>query len=224
MTVGLDNILSTQATTSSTSTTKTNSSASSVSVDDFYSLLIKQLQYQDPLNPVENTEFTSQLAQFSSLQALTDMKKSMDTLNQLQASTNNLTALTLIGKKVVAAGNIVNYTGSSMDLNYNLGDKAKAVTIKVYDGSGSVVRTVEQDNVASGANKFTWDGKNDSGTAVSQGKYYFGVSAVDYEGASVTATSYALGEVTGVKYDNGTTYLTVGDKDVSLTDVQQIAE
>jgi flagellar basal-body rod modification protein FlgD len=223
MTVGLNNVLASQSSTSTSTTTK-KASSTNVSVTDFYALLIKQLQFQDPLNPVENTEFTGQLAQFASLQALTDMKTSMDTVSKLQASTNNLTALALIGKHVNAAGNIVNYSGTSEDLDYTLDDKAESVTIKIYNSDGKVIRTAELTNAAAGASKYAWDGKDSSGTIVTQGKYYFQVSAVDYEGSSVGATTYAKGEVTGVKYDDGTTYLTIGNKDVALSDVKNIEE
>jgi flagellar basal-body rod modification protein FlgD len=171
---------------------------------------------------VENTEFTAQLAQVSSLQALSDMKTSMDTLSMLQASTNNLQALSLIGRKVAAAGNVVNFTGTSEDLTYKLDKKAQTVTIKIYSGDGRIVRTQELSNVAAGEAKYSWDGRDDAGNLLDQGKYFFSVKAQDYEGNSVTTTTYAKGEVTGVKYDSGNTYLTIGNKDVMLSDIQKI--
>jgi flagellar basal-body rod modification protein FlgD len=224
-TVGLDSILANQAATNTSSSTGTaKNTAGSLGVDDFFNLLVKQLEYQDPLNPVENTEFTAQLAQFSSLQALKDMKTSMDTLSMLQTSTNNLQALSLIGRSVVAQGNIVHYSGSSENLNFTLDDRARTVTVKIYDNSGSIVRTAEMKNASSGDAQFTWDGKDDEGNTVSQGKYYFTVGAEDYEGNSVNTTTYAKGEVTGVRYDDGTTYLTIGNKDVVLSDIQEIGK
>jgi flagellar basal-body rod modification protein FlgD len=223
MAVGLDNILATQTSTG-TASTSGSTSKSTVQVTDFYDLLIKQLQFQDPLNPVENTEFTAQLAQFSSLQALTDMKASMDTLSALQASNNNLMAMGLMGKNVVAQGNIVNYAGTNEELDFTLNAKADTVTIEIYDSSGAKIRTDEMNTVAAGEGRYTWDGRDGSGDTVSQGKYYFRVSAVDYEGSSVGVTTYAKGTVTGVKFEDGTTYLTIGNKDVALSDVQKIAQ
>ncbi len=220
-TVGMDTILANQSST--TGTTVSNSS-SSLEVTDFYNLLIKQLQFQDPLNPVENTEFTAQLAQFSSLQALNSMQTSMETLSALQASTNNLTALSLIGKHVVAQGNIVNYSGANETLNFSLDDDAQTVTVKIYSSDGKLVRTDEMTRVSSGDSEYTWDGRDDEGNTLSQGKYYFAISAEDYEGNSVITTTYAKGQVTGVKYDGGNTYLTIGNKDVALSDIQKIQE
>lgn len=222
MTVGMDAILANQ--TSANTATAANSKSDTVDVADFYNLLIKQLQYQDPMNPVENTEFTAQLAQFSQLQAITDMKTSMDTLTQLQASTNNLTALTLIGKQVVARGNSVTYSGTGENLDFTLGDAASKVTVKIYNSNGSLVRTDELSSVAAGDAQYAWDGRDGEGNTVSRGKYYFTVSATDVQGSEVPVTTYAKGEVTGVKYENGNTYLTIGNKDVSLADIQKIEQ
>jgi len=224
-TVGLDAVLANQASTvTSSSTGKSKNSPGALGIEDFFNLLIKQLEYQDPLNPVENTEFTAQLAQFSSLQALTDMKRSMDTLSLLQASTNNLQALSLVGRSVVAQGNIVNYLGASEDLNFTLDGAARTVTVKIYDSTGTVVRTEEMKNVSAGDAKYVWDGRDDGGNVVSQGKYYFAVRAEDYEGNYVGAMTYAKGEVTGVRYDEGATYLIIGNKQVTLTDIQEIGK
>lgn len=220
--VPMDSVLGSTSTSSTTSASK--SKASGLGMEDFLSLLVKQLQYQDPTSPIENTEFTAQLAQFSSLQALTDMKSSMDSLSKLQASTNNLQALSLIGRSVVAQGNIVNYSGTDEVLNFTLDEPAQTVTVKVYDSDGSVIRTDEMKNIVAGDAQYTWNGRDDEGNTVSQGKYYFAVSAKDYEGNSVITTTYAKGEVTGVTYDGGTTYLNVGSKQVALSDIQEIGK
>ena len=221
-TVGLDNILATQAASSSTSTTSTTSTASSEK-DMFLNLLVKQLQYQDPLNPVENTEFASQLAQFSSLEALTDMKDSIDTMSVIQNSMNSMQAMSFIGKTVNGSGNTINYTGSSSTIDYNVASNAENVVIKIYNSSGTVVRTVDLTGVQKGDNTYTWDGKNDDGSTLSSGTYKFKISATDYNGKAVTATTSTDGTVTGVRYDSGNIYLEVGDKEVSLSEVSKIS-
>lgn len=219
--VSMDSILGSKGASSSTGTS--TNKANNLGMEDFLALLIKQLQFQDPTNPVENTEFTAQLAQFSSLQALTNMKTSMDNINTLVASSNNLTAMSLIGKNVVAEGNIVNFSGTSENLSFTLDDLAQTVTVKIYDSDGSLVRTAEMKSVAKGDSQYAWDGKDDDGNTVSQGKYYFTVSGTDYKGKTVGTTTYAKGQVTGVTFEDGATYLTVGNKQVSLSDVQQIS-
>ncbi len=125
---------------------------------------------------------------------------------------------------MVAQGNIVNYSGSQETLDFTLGGQAQAVTVKIYSSDGSLVRTATMSGVEAGDSVYTWDGRDDEGTVMEQGKYYFTVKATDYEGVSVATTTYAKGEVTGVKYDSGATYLTIGSKDVALSDIQKIED
>jgi flagellar basal-body rod modification protein FlgD len=209
----------------SSSTTSTSSAKDKVAEQKnmFLNLLVKQLQYQDPLNPVQNTEFTAQLAQFSSLDALTDIKESMSNLSQLQSTINNIQALSFIGKSVDAVGNTVNYTGSPVDISFEVGDQAATVDVTIYDEDGKPVRHMQATGVQKGDAKVVWDGKNDGGTALGGGKYYFTVSAKGYDGTAVSSTTYAKGTVTGVRYDSGTVYLEIGDKEVALSDVNKIS-
>lgn len=218
----IDSVLSGTSSTSSTSTTSSSNGA--ISETDFYELLCTELQYQDPLDPMSNTEYTALLAQYETMSGINDMKESMDTMAQLTASSNNLSAMSMIGKNVYATGNIVNYDGTSQELNFDLGEDASTITVKVYNSSGSLVRTDELSNLSEGESSYTWDGKDDDGNTLDQGKYYFSVSAQDYDGNAVTATTYAYGEVTGVKFEDGVTYLTVGSKDVLLSSITKISE
>jgi flagellar basal-body rod modification protein FlgD len=227
-TVGLDNVLATQsaanaASAASASTTTTGAKAVSSQKDMFLNLLVKQLQYQDPLNPVENTEFASQLAQFSSLEALTSVKESMDSMSKVQNSMNSMQAVSFIGKKVNASGNTIDYTGASSSINFNLDNNASDAVVTIYNSSGTSVRTLDMKNVKAGDATCAWDGKDDNGETLSPGTYYFKINATDYSGSAVTATSSTNGTVSGVRYENGTIYLEVGDKEVSLADVTHIS-
>ena len=223
-TVGLDNILSNQAATAASSTTSTSQTTASSEKDMFLNLLVKQLQYQDPLNPVENTEFASQLAQFSSLEALTDMQNSIDNMSTVQNSMNSMQAISFIGKQVNGSGNTINYTaGSSSTIDYNVGSNAADVVVKINNSSGTTVRTVDLKNVQAGDNTYTWDGTSDSGSTLGTGTYTFTISATDTSGSAITTTTNTSGTVTGVRYDSGNIYLEVGDKEVSLSDVTEIS-
>jgi flagellar basal-body rod modification protein FlgD len=189
----------------------------------FLTLLVKQLQYQDPLNPMENTEFTAQLAQFSQLETMSDMKASMDKMSTLQASVNNIQALAFIGKQVDAKGNTLQFSGQPTNFNITLEDKAAQVKVTLYDSDGSPVRSMITKNAPKGDVACTWDGKGDDGATVSNGKYYYTIEATGYDGSAVATTSYAKGLVTGVRYDSGNIYLEVGDKEVTLSDVNKIS-
>jgi flagellar basal-body rod modification protein FlgD len=189
----------------------------------FLNLLCAQLQYQDPLNPVENTEFASQLAQFSSLSELTDMNTSINNMSTVQNSMNSMQALSFIGKQVNGSGNTIDYSGSGgSTIDYNVGSNAADVVVKINNSSGTTVRTVDLTNVQAGDNTYTWDGTSDNGTTLGSGTYTFTISATDSNGKALTTTTSTSGTVTGVRYDSGNIYLEVGDKEVSLSNVSEI--
>jgi flagellar basal-body rod modification protein FlgD len=222
-TAGLDNILATQAAADAKSTASASTKTASSEKDMFLNLLVKQLQYQDPLNPVENTEFASQLAQFSSLEALTDMKGSIDTMSTVQNSLNSIQASSFIGKKVNASGNTISYKGESSSITFNLANNAADAIVTIYNSSGTSVRTIDMKNVQKGDVTCTWDGKDDNGQTLSPGTYYYKISATDYSGSAVSSTTSTNGTVTGVRYDNGTIYLEVGDKEITLSQVTKVS-
>jgi flagellar basal-body rod modification protein FlgD len=221
-TVGLDNILASQSTADSTSTNAVKDKISKEK-NMFLTLLVKQLEYQDPLDPMKNTEFTAQLAQFSQLETMSDMKASMDKMSTLQTSVNNTQALSFIGKQVDAVGNTLQFSGQPVNLNITLGDKAAQVKVTLYDSDGSPVRSMVTTNAPKGEVACAWDGKGDDGATVSNGKYHYTIEATGYDGKAIATTSYAKGLVTGVRYDSGNIYLEIGDKEVSLADVNKIS-
>ena len=217
--VGLENILANQ--TSVTDSTK--KSSKELSSTDFLNLLTKELQYQDPMKPMENTEYAAMLAQFSTLQAQTAMTKDIEQLNQLAGSINNMNALSFIGKSVNATGNIVNYSGTPVNLDYKLDKTAAKVEVKILDSAtGATVRTLTAKNVAAGKNSVTWDGMDSTGKTAAKGRYVFAVTAYDGTGAKVSGSTYVDGTVTGVKYADGVTYLTIGNKEVKISDINTI--
>ena len=118
-----------------------------------------QLQHQDPLDPQKNEEFVAQLAQFSSLEQLTNANDSLDSLYVAMASMNNASMTQLLGKEVLAYGDTVHYDGSGeMDLNYESAGDATSATLTVTDESGKVVWTQELGSLESGEGSVTPEG------------------------------------------------------------------
>ena len=222
MAIGLDTIMATQSATDAASTSKVNDKIAEQK-NMFLNLLVKQLQYQDPLNPMENTEFTAQLAQFSQLESMAEMNSKIELMAQFQNSMNSMQAASFIGRQVNASGNTINYSSGETAIDFNLGGNASQVTVTVYNSSGTAVRTIAMNSVQAGDVSCTWDGRNDGGEAVSPGTYYYSVKATDYSGAAVNATTYANGTVTGITFENGTIYLQVGDKEITLADISKIS-
>ncbi|MBN2297488.1 MAG: hypothetical protein JXM72_02785 [Deltaproteobacteria bacterium] len=218
--IGLDSILANQG---SVDATTSAASSSAMGKDTFLKLLVTQLQYQDPLNPVENTEFTAQLAQFTQLETLTDMGESLDQMSYLQGSINNIQTLSFLGKQVSAQGNTLNYTGSDVGIDFTLDESAADVVVNIYTEEGTRVRSMELGQAAAGNVTLSWDGTDGNGEAVASGRYTFTIEAIDYNGQPVNTKSYTMGEVTGVRYEDGITYLIIGDKEVTISDVDKIS-
>jgi flagellar basal-body rod modification protein FlgD len=191
--------------------------------DTFFRLLITQLQNQNPLNPMDGAEFTSQLAQFSQLEKLDSMNASLDYVQLYLASLNNAQAVDFIGKEIEANGDSVQLPeGGSASLSYELGDDAGSVTVNIYDQDKKLVRTVTVGSQSAGSQKLSWDGKDKEGNQLEAGNYTFEVSASDVNGEDVAVATYLKGVVTGVTFENGVTFLLLGEQKVALGDVIRV--
>lgn len=208
------------AANSGTSSTPTSSI---VGKEDFLKLLVTQLQYQDPLNPAESTEFTAQLAQFSSLEQLTNVNENLEYLQLYQASINNAQAVDFIGKTVTTKGNTIGVSdGVSENIAFELPEDAAGVTLSIYDASGQLAATIEAGPLSEGKQSITWNAEDQEGNTVSDGDYTFEVGAVDSEGNVVEVSSFSKAVVTGVTFENGTTYLMAGDRRIPMGDVVEV--
>jgi len=219
-TIGLDSVLAGQTAVQ----TQSDSAASDpMGKDMFFKMLVAQLQYQDPLNPMENADFSSQLAQFSSLEKLSDISDNIGQLSAMQGSVNNIQSLSFIGKQVSAQGNMLNYTGEDININFDLASEASELCVHIYTEEGLPVRDITMSSLSAGDMEIPWNGKNNAGEQVNPGRYIFGIEAYDYNGLPVESTSNAMGTVTGLRYDNGTTYLIIDNKkEVTISDVDKI--
>ncbi len=194
---------------------------STMGKDDFLKMMIAQLQNQDPLNPLDGTDFTAQLAQFSSLEQLYNLNTQLETANLYQSSLNNAQAVSLVGKEVTARGNSVTVEGAPVDLAYTLSGDAGKVTIKIYDKGGTLVDTLEPglDGQKEGENSVTWDCSD-----VASGTYTFEVSAVSANGSFVASDTVITGRVTGVTFMEGAPFLCVNGQTVSFGSVLSVNE
>ena len=194
--------------------------------DDFLKLLVTQMQFQDPLKPMEHTDFTTQLAQFSSLDQLFAINDGMQELSEIEGGANSVQAVDFIGKEVKASGNKV-YIGkdkSSAVIEYNLADAVSNVIINISDKDGNNVRTIKAGPQDAGGHSIDWDGINDSGSLVSDGEYSFSISAVDPKGKESEVPTNISGTVTGVSFENDIAYLRVGETRILVTDVNEVKE
>lgn len=208
---------STAAPTGSQATRK-----SSLSQEDFMSLFVAQLRNQNPLQPMDNYQMASQMAQFSSLQALNTMSQAIQNMTAFQASINNLQVAGLIGKNVEAQGNRLSVgQGTVTEGSYQLA-RAGKVTIKIYDGEGKLVRTLDEGLRDTSKQKILWDGKNEMGQSLPEGTYTFEVSAIDSTGQPISSTSWLVGAVSGISFEDGITYLHLGSIKITISDIRSI--
>lgn len=211
---------------SSSSASASASSSSSSSASDmqttFLKLLTTQLQNQDPTNPMDNTQMTSQLAQMASAQGITTLNSTLNNLLSLYQSNQALQASSLIGHNVLADGNQIALSNSQGAGGVTLSGAADKVTVSIADSAGNVVRTIELGAQNAGQVGFTWDGTNNQGQAVANGNYTMSVSASN-AGASVTATPLAVGNVSSVSMSGGSVAVNAsGLGQLSLNQIYQI--
>lgn len=197
--------------------------AGSMSQADFLKLMTAQLQAQDPTHPVDNTQFVSQMAQFSQLQSTQDMVSSVQTLNAtvngaLQTS-QVLGSSNLVNREVMVPTSTVQYSGGSVTGAANV-TAPGAMAVNVLDAGGNVVRTMTVDATSSGLTQFSWDGKDNAGNQLPSGSY-----SIAAANGSTAFDTYVAGKVTAVGYGGSSvgTYLQVaGVGGVALSQVAQI--
>ncbi|MEX0779600.1 MAG: flagellar hook capping FlgD N-terminal domain-containing protein [Balneolales bacterium] len=194
--------------------------------DEFLQLLIAQMRHQDPLNPMEGTEFASQLAQFNSVEQLINVNDGIANLAAAQdlmsTGLNNSLAATLTGKNVTVLSNQIGFNGSDdSEMQFRLNNLASEINIEVRNASGSVVRTETLENYGAGDHSWTWDGKTSAGQSVPEGTYSFEIAAKN-EDDEVPVLSFIEGTAEKIRFTGDGVKLLVNGVLLPLEDVEQI--
>jgi flagellar basal-body rod modification protein FlgD len=242
MTVGSSNNLSSlfqlPTTTGTTSTTGTASSATGTSAqslsDTFLKLLVAQMNHQDPLNPVDNSQITSQMAQISTVTGINGLNTTVSQLvSQLQQS-QAMQSTSLSGHVVMVAGSSLELAANSSSASsstqtmsayggFSLAQAADSVSVTVKDSTGAKVRTINLGSLGAGVQDFKWDGTTDSGSQAAAGSYSYSVTA-KAAGKSVSATTYSAQQVVGVapQSDGSLKFLLSNGSQVGFSAIAQI--
>ena len=201
--------------------------------ESFLLLLVTQFKYQDPLNPMEDKEFISQMSQFSSLEQLMNLNESMGGLTTATNNQQMVNATSYIGKQVTVSGNtigkVTNLTDNTMtitEFRYAPADTTATGAITVRDASNNVVYVEELPPMSAGSTyTFSWDGKTTSGTLAPDGVYSVNLSLLNAQGEAVLADQVVDATVTGVVNNNGTVCLGLdGGQLMELANVRQVSQ
>ncbi len=210
---------STSAQTSSASATN----KAGLGRNDFLKLLISQLENQSPLNPMDSTDFVAQLAEFSSLEQLTQVNDGLAALSMGQAGMINNQAVSLVGRKVVYPGSDITVGDQdTTEFRYRLDGEATDVTITIKNATGETVRTVKMGAQTSGSQDFSWDLKDTNGNTVPKGSYSFDVNANNEKGNEIPVQHYGIGVVDAISFDNGYAELIIGKLRITMADIIEI--
>lgn len=188
----------------------------------FLTLLTTQLRNQDPMNPMENAEVTSQLAQMSTVDGIERLNKLFQSFVDSQSSADGINAAALIGRGVLVEGKGLGLTEAGAVGGFELDAAADKVTLTIRDASGIAVSTIELTDVEAGSHNYIWDGKATDGSQAADGMYSVSMAAT-MEGEKVTGRALQFAAVTSVIRGPGGTDVQVGSLGVfKLDDIKQI--
>ncbi|MBQ0720108.1 MAG: flagellar hook assembly protein FlgD [Gammaproteobacteria bacterium] len=192
--------------------------------EEFMRLLVAQLNNQDPTKPMDNFEFLSQIAQFSTVSGIQDMQGSLSGVGESLRSTRAMQASSLVGRDVISASNQSAFkAGEEIEGVVALPVSASGVQIQVSDSAGQLVKTLAIGNVGAGIHKFSWDGLLADGESIPPGSYQVTASGV-IDGAVEAVPAFASARVTSVSIGAGGADISLnldGGESVSYADVLQ---
>lgn len=190
--------------------------------DRFMTLLVTQMRNQDPLNPLDNAQVTSQLAQLSTVTGIDKLNATMQSLMGSYQASQALQAADMIGHGVLVPGSKLSLVEGKSIMGVELAEPADSLQLKVFDASGRLINTTELGPQKAGVLPLTWDGKTDAGTTAPDGQYSFEIKALRAN-QKAAATALSFGAVSSVSTTAQGVKLNVPQiGDVNLTDVRQI--
>jgi len=188
-----------QAQTNPTQSGATTDKGKTLGQKDFLTLLVAQMQNQDPLNPTDSTEWTAQLAQYSQLEQSMNLNTAMDKLVEGQQNSERLSALSLMGKEAVVAGKSFELGQGPAEIGYRVEGNASSVTLHIKDSGGNEVATIPATELGTGNHFLSWQGLDTDGKHLPPGTYDIVIEAQsDSTDGTVGVSPLVRSAVTGV--------------------------
>ncbi len=194
--------------------------------DAFFKLMLTQMKFQDPTNPMQSHEMAAQLASFTSLEQLQNINSTLDGMKKEQNPQTNFQALNFIGKKVSGdSSRLVRTPGDkSHSISFNLAGDAMKAKVTIRDSAGATVQTLEFPNLKKGQNSVKWNGLTKDGLPARPDEYKINIEGTNSSGKKVFATTDFSGRITGVNFSAEGPILLLGQQTVRLSDVKKIVE
>ena len=206
-------------------TSQSGQSAQSLEEDlnRFLTLLTTQLQYQDPLDPMDATEFTSQLVQFASVEQQIYQNSNLEKLLNLEETSQLASMVDFIDRVVEVEGQGLVMENSAAKFTYNIPSGTSNSKITISYASGLQVLTLDGETEL-GVHSYEWDGKGNGGQQLPDGLYHVQVTAFDAKDNILDVLHTTFGRVTGAGVINGDTTLFMGPLRSSLQDILSVEE
>lgn len=206
---------------------RSNSSASlatlSSDLDNFLTILTTQLQYQDPLSPMDTHEFTNQLVQFASVEQQIQSNVNLESMISLQQTNIMVGAISYIGREVEVTGQTTTLKDGQAEFIYTMPEGAEAAVLAIFDENGTQV-LFDRAETRAGRHTFVWDGKDGNGQDLPDGQYTIQIVAADSDGKEITPDYAIRGTVRGVGVEDGVAALDLDGLNVPLANVVRVIE
>jgi len=190
--------------------------------DAFLRLLVTELKNQNPMEPMDNKEFISQMAQFSTLEQISNLSNSIEKFISTESVAMKLNAVGMIGKKVVIEGkNLKLESGTTDSIVFNL-DEAADVVLKIYNENGKLVRIEDLGNLEAGIHSYLWDGRSNDGVMMPDGEYTYELKAITPEGEKEIG-GLEEGEVEAVQFNEDGIYIIVNGNRYPIDSVKEVS-
>jgi flagellar basal-body rod modification protein FlgD len=210
--------------TQSKSASAAASSAANLNFDTFIKLLTTQLQHQDPLNPMDGTAFTEQIATFSALEQQIATNSHLEKLVQADSFGAQSLAVSYIGKEALVPGSQTQLENGEMPFTYTMDKRAVYSEIKIVDSFGSIVKTLEGE-LTEGTHEVVWDGTNEDGDPLADGTYTIFIEAAGADGNIVPVEIFSFAKIYAMEAEGENINLVTEDgKTVNFNSVLQVRE
>lgn len=187
----------------------------------FLNLLTSQIKNQDPLSPMDTTQWTNQLVQYNSVEQQLKSNTLLQSLLDRSNASNLSSGVGYIGKTITANSNTSALTNGTAAWNYDLNAKASTVALTLKDSNGRVVYS-QAGETGQGSHRFNWDGSQISGAKLTSGEYSLSVQALDAKGVAIGSNVSITGKVTAIVNEAGSVELKIGNTRVPLDKVSSV--